>query len=1755
MSNIEKVIKNRKVAVATITRIEIYLKNNEKTVLHKYDYEHRLEMIKEAFDKFCVAQDEIEDLNDDEDVIGNRMEIEDKYFSLLTRLKILIDKASQDSSNPLQHISSNSTVNQWANSSNSKLPEISIEKFTGLQQNWVSFYEMFKAIVLNRDDLPEVQKLIYLRSSLKGEPLKLIENLSLESSNLLVAIEILKTRYENKLACIYSHIKSLLELPSINKGNASSLREFSVSIKQNYESLKNLRVPVDQWNLILVYVLSQKLDFNTRRAYELERGPSNEPTLIDFLKFVETRCQVVENLASPDVTKRHLHITRKTGKVCIYCDMTNHSIFKCKTFKEISPYQRRQFISFRKLCFKCFSSHHVSQCTWKNCPSCNQPHNSLLHTGNINRNANKVSGNISENNRSENNNCISEDSKPLGQRNEGEFSGSSREDCTFSKSSLFVNKYSHILLATAVVNIINNGKLISARAVLDSGSQISLVSSRLARKLKYNIYNKNISISGISGNMLCKQSINIEIMSKSDKIKNFQVSCAVTDSITSNLPQFPINFEKLEIPKSIILADNNFHVPQQVDLLLGSDIYFSLLTPGLIRLGDELPVLQNTHLGWVIGGVLPENFLSHFISTHSDFYPMKPLSLFIHSNDIDMLLQKFWTVESVKTDSTLSTEDAMSEQVFKSTTILKNEIFQVNIPLKSSNENLKLGESFSLCKKRFLSLEKKLHKNPQLFNQYSEFIDEYIELGHARYIPLELKNQNNEHKYFIPHHCVVKNDRVTTRLRVVFDASMKSTSGYSLNDICLKGRVVQPELFDILCRFRIFKFVLVADIKKMYRMIRVNRNQTFLQNILWRKHPSHNLRCIELLTVSYGTNFAPYVSTRCLIELADLYENDFTKAANVIKTQTYVDDILCGANSVSELLTIKNELISLLKLGNFSLHKWCSNSTEFMQEFNLDSEITNYSFDVEGCSNKVLGISWNPRQDYFSVSLPKDINIYPITKRNVLSVIAQIYDPLGFVAPLVIIAKIFMQKLWLAKVQWDEPLTTLLKQEWLTFSRNILELSELKISRCLFVGNNEIKTIELHGYSDSSLKAYGCCIYLRVIYQNNQVSCNLISAKSRVSPLRTVSLPRLELCACVLLSQLTHKVIDIYKNVIKIDSVNLWTDSLISLAWIKSHPSKWNIFVSNRVSLIQELTNECRWRHVRSKDNPSDYVSRGLTSYELINSDVWWNGPQYLQNPNLNLDMFNYEPISQILPEEKKVLIVSKSQQFPHEYLANYFDRFSDFIKIQRTVAMCLRFANNCFPRNKKLQGALKVVELQNSLNVIIKILQSKYFSQELHDLKHNKVLRNKHLKGLCPFLDEIGIMRVGGRLSNANIPYSQMHPILLPSKCHVVNLMLKKEHLRLYHGGPQLVLTSFRTRFWPLNALRAIKRIIHNCITCFRFQAKGAEQIMASLPKDRITISRPFLKVGVDFAGYFYLKTSNLKRSPKTKAYIAIFVCMITKCVHIELVSGLSTECFLLTLKRFIARRGNPAIIYSDNAKNFLGSRNKLKELYDFFKSKENSKTIEDFLSKNETKWKFIPPQSPHWGGIWEAAIKSTKYHIMRTIGETLLNFEEFTTVLATIESILNSRPLTVLSNDPNDFNPLTPAHFLIGDILTAYPDKDIQDISDNRLSLYQKCLKIKQQFWKRWSIEYLNRLQNRPKWISPSTSLKVNQVVLVKEDNLPPLKWCLGRIIEIPNSPDKKVRLVKVKTKDGIFIRSITKLCPLPNDEFAQCKSLICI
>lgn len=376
-----------------------------------------------------------------------------------------------------------------------------------------------------------------------------------------------------------------------------------------------------------------------------------------------------------------------------------------------------------------------------------------------------------------------------------------------------------------------------------------------------------------------------------------------------------------------------------------------------------------------------------------------------------------------------------------------------------------------------------------------------------------------------------------------------------------------------------------------------------------------------------------------------------------------------------------------------------------------------------------------------------------------------------------------------------------------------------------------------------------------------------------------------------------------------------------------------------------------------------------------------------------------------------------------------------------------------------------------------------------------------------------------------------------MSAKHKFTELLFSRAHLRLLHAGPQLLLANIREEFWPLGGRNLARKITRNCVCCFRSRPSELQLMMGDLPSKRVNPAPPFYTCGVDYDGPILIRDRQGRGYKVTKAYIALFVCFTTKAVHLELVSDLSTEAFLAALRRFSARRGKPTQIYSDNGTNFVGSK---KELGRFLQA--NSNALTESATIDEISWSFIPPHSPHFGRLWEAGIKSVKIHLKRIVGDALLTYERFYTLLVQVEAVLNSRPLHPLSCDPSDYTPLTPSHFLIGRSLMSVPDPSLIDIPTNRLSHFQQVLKLLQHFWTRWSLIYISELQQRTKWFKNQDSLKLNDLVLIKGNRLPPLKWALGRIQHLYPDKDGTVRVADVRTSKGTVKRSFAKLCPLP-------------
>ncbi|XP_015125115.1 uncharacterized protein LOC107046906 [Diachasma alloeum] len=1221
--------------------------------------------------------------------------------------------------------------------------------------------------------------------------------------------------------------------------------------------------------------------------------------------------------------------------------------------------------------------------------------------------------------------------------------GHSKEECPSKHMCWSVvlvnNQASNQMLITAIVNVLDIKKQsIRARLLLDTCSTTNFITENLAHRLKLQRRNYSIPVIGINGlTTYTKHQVTATIKSTTNRYER-TLTFLTIPKISDLVPSEGCPRDSLKLPKNLRLADPSFYSPGAIDMLLGSGPTLALLCVGQYVIPPDL-YLQKTQLGWIVGG--------------SDSIPSTDTAQQTFCLTTQFNIEKFWRLEEIPKQKFISPEEQAAEKHFMDNyTRDRTGRYVVALPFKESTQKLSLTKE--IARKRLQSLDRKFIRDPQLKEQYRAVISEYLELGQMT----KIIDDNNE-GFYLPHHAVIKETSLTTKVRVVFDGSASTPEGLSLNSALMVGPTIQDDIFSLITRFRFYKYVLTGDIEKMYRQFIIRPEDRKYQKILWYDD-DNEITTYQLNTVTFGLSSAPFLAIRSLQQLARDYSDQYPLASHILQRDMYVDDLLTGFSTKEAARDAQTQVTECLQQAGLKIRQWASNDMSLLQH--LPAEDINKNLQLDSSQAlKALGVSWNSQADNICYS------VKPIIQNST--------------------------------------------------------------------------TVQLHGFCDASERGYGACIYIRSSNAKGDIQTSLLCSRSRVSPLKTITIPRLELCGAYLLAQL-YKAI---KEAIEfpISKIIFWSDSMVALHWIGTSPHHLKTFVANRVSAIQQEAPGIEWRHVRSEDNPADALSRGQLPGELVNNKIWRQGPAWLMHPE---DTWCWQPIVPL--ENDSEVKVATCLHIITEF--NLFTRYSSWIKLRRHVAIWRRFFRFLMKKIPS-KGMIQVGELKEAQLVIIRVVQRSSFCEEINWFSTNKT--NSQYKGklktLNPFVDNQGLLRVGGRLHQADIPFDQKHPILLPKNNHVTNLIIQECHSIQLHSGVQNTLQSLRHQFWLLDGRSQVRKIIRQCVPCLRARPPIPQYTMGSLPATRVNATtHPFVHVGVDYCGPFYIKETKLRNRKAVKIYVAVFVCLTVKAIHLEVVSDLTTEAFIGALRRFIGRRGRPILIQSDNGTNFVGANSEMKNIVAELQTPKSQYKITSELSAKGINWRFSPPQSPHFGGIWEAAVKSFKHHLRRVMGSQLLTLEKFSTLTVEIEAILNSRPLCPLSTDPNDLTALTPGHFLIGKELISLPEHHLQDINTNRLSSWQHIQKMRQDFWKRWYKEYLNELNIKKKWTSGEHDITMGSMVLLRDDNLPSMEWKLGRVVEIHPGRDDHIRVVSVKTKSGILKRCIKKLVSLPLATWSQ-------
>ncbi|GFU12921.1 integrase catalytic domain-containing protein [Trichonephila clavipes] len=749
----------------------------------------------------------------------------------------------------------------------------------------------------------------------------------------------------------------------------------------------------------------------------------------------------------------------------------------------------------------------------------------------------------------------------------------------------------------------------------------------------------------------------------------------IVPKITGCVPTQPLDLTKIKLPQNIRYADAEFNIPKRIDILLGG-----------LRI-------------WL----------------HCNrFHSKRTIELYYFCNftqdQVNRNLTKFWDLEAIgiKAESSCDPDD-QAMQHFKSSVCFNSGRYEVGFPWKGHTQEL--NDNFSVAEKRVKSLTRRFIRDPTLYIQYSEILKEYESQGIIERV-LETEKPTDRAVFYLPHQAVFRQESLTTKMRIVFDASSHEDGQPSLNDCIWSGENLNPNIFHLIISFRLNTIAITADIECAFLQISLRDEDRDAVRFLFpdiksNKTDPYKFQVYRFKRVMFGVNVSPFLLSATIKHHIENYREQYPAATKMLDTCLYVDDVISGADDISQALKVSKDAETIMKNASMKLRKWNSNDQTLMRTWEKEGLETHPRHPDDSSkipSSKVLGIPWDVVHDYFTIDVKGLLQLYtskPITKRIVLQSAGKIYDPVGFLSPYTIRLKCLLQELWLRKLSWDDELPPDIHAVW-SHTQWWLELPflpELKIPRKILDSSG----VQIHTFSDASQKAYGAAAFLRVKHKDG-VSIDLVTSKSRVAPLKRLSLPRLELMDALLAARLAKEVKKILDQKCSTRAL-FWTDSQVTLHWIKGPSHRWKPFVANRVREIQSLTDPNSWFHCSGKDNPADLLTRGISVDALTTNSKWWNGSSFLRQID-----FQTKGLDEAIPERVYLTEMRKNSN-PKEdisltltvtknnFLENIIGISNNYVKLIRVLSFLYRFIHNCRTRITKIKGPLTSQEVSHAEN------------------------------------------------------------------------------------------------------------------------------------------------------------------------------------------------------------------------------------------------------------------------------------------------------------------------------------------------------------------------------------------------------------------------------------------------------------------------
>ena len=1593
-----------------------------------------------------------------------------------------------------------------------KLPRPKPEVFSGDFLEYPIWIKAFETFIEGKTKTC-AERLYYLGKFTTGEAKEAVRGLlSLDSQEAYVrAKKILTSRFGNTFLMSNVYRKKIENWPKIAPNDGPGLRRFSDFLQhcrtamESIEYLNVLNDPeenqkilnklpshlVNRWIRIVDRRIAEDSSNEDEEAKPSKAVPrTSYPTFAEFCKFLKREARIscnpvtfqrflknedpkkvskvrafaVSSVASQTISALDRGEKAAKKRSCVFCKGM-HELEICEKFVQIPLEKKREFIIANRLCWGCLRwGHIISKChKKKTCKTCNGVHPTALH------------GDKRETKGKE---------EPPSRDGAG-IVGTKTNDETISNHGKVrrtgdesLSACHSLIVPVWLYHQTKPEHKIMVYALLDEQSDACFIKDSMLEALEVSGPNVQLQLSTV----LAKEVI------ESQKITGL-ICRGVNETIEIPMPRtytrhhIPACSEQIPRPESARTWPHLENIAEklmpyrsdiEVGHFIGTSCTRAIKPREIIMGGNEDPYGKRTDLGWGIVGAIQSSknedcdadhatvnrVLSHEVQVGEDKRVSHPAfkvqtKELLNPNQVIKLFE--FDFISGEKEQSLSYEDRLFRKKIEQG-IHQRLDGHYEMPLPFKDDNIQLPDNKEQALLRLVKLCQRLKNDEKYHSDYMRFMSEIISNGYAETVPEQELDLKDGRVWYLPHHGVYNSKR-PDKIRVVFDCSVVY-QGESLNRNLLQGPDFTNNLLGILCRFRQDSTALMCDLKAMFHQVKVNlEDRNFLRFFWWEDGNLNKTPVMYRMSSHlFGATSSPGCANVGLRKTADDYENDCgAEAANFVRDNFYVDDGLKSVPSPSDAVALIESTKTLCQKGGFCLHKIISNSQTVIDTIPPDDRAKGIKDLVPNRDvlpiERALGVQWCGESDTLQFKI--EISDRPLTRRGVLATVSSVFDPLGVLSPFVLLGKKILQQLCREAKDWDETIPEHLLQEWGRWQRDICLLAKLKVPRCYKPdGFGEVKVVELHSFSDASETGYGQCSYLRLVDDKNRIHCSLVMAKSRVAPLKPITIPRLELTAALV----NAKVGSSLGRELDYDEINeiYWTDSKVVLGYIFNNVRRFHVFVANRVQQIRDLISVEQWKYVPTEFNPADVASRGLSAQRLIDSKQWWFGPDFLWTDfDAQFGKIDGEEAVNVLgpddPELKKSSVLATKVDERSD-LVERLNCFSNLHKAKVAMALCLRYKKiliACRHDRTSLgipisdQGSCEPVSVSsvnvNELNeagkeiirivqqvslaeegVILRQMNDKASSTKVEKHDNRRIPKTSNLYRLDPILTEDGILRVGGRVRRADVPLDVKYPCILPRRGHITELIICHFHQKVAHQGRRMTHNSIRSSgFWIISGSSVVSNHISKCVKCRKIRGSLQKQRMADLPGDRLEPSPPFTYSAVDYFGPWLVKEG--RRS--VKRYDVLFTCLVSRAIHLETSVSLDASSFLNAYRRFIGRRGPVRQLRSDCGTNFVGSKSELQSaLAEMDQDKVKRKLLEencDFIS-----FRMNVPHASHMGGSWERQIRSVRGVLsgLLDVHGDQLDDESLRTFMVEAEAIINSRPLSL--SYAGQLEPLTPNH-----------------------------------------------------------------------------------------------------------------------------------